>query len=249
MLRKLEPYRIRLACRPVNFRKHWDAFKPLGKYPISPALKSDEKDLDVAWSRGNWIPRVKHAALVLDREHGGKIRVLDGGSQIFSSFQAWSDLTKKNPAGPSAPDFLIMVKKVKKGERTQTEYKVIADPEGIKPFTAEELSLMGKTTMSRDWLINKIYKKSTPEEIKMLYEKLPDDRKICKIVKSDKPFQKDEAPPRTVSSGIKVESEEQVEAEEEAAGISGGDEPPEEGQDVAAPSVDGDGDDQPAQLF
>jgi len=49
---RTEPYRVRLVSPVLNFRKHWDAFKSLKQYPISPAYKKEEKDLDVAWSTG-----------------------------------------------------------------------------------------------------------------------------------------------------------------------------------------------------
>ena len=170
------PYRFRLASSPEKFRKHWQAFAAMKKYPISPAYEKKDKDLDVAWSKGNWFPTRKFASLVLDREDG-RLKVLEGGSTVFDEFYNYSQLANINPAGPLGPDWIVQVKvtgKDKKG-RDMIGYVCIADPSGAKPFTDEEKALIDGFTYN--W--RGLFKKSSPEEIKALWESLPADKRVC----------------------------------------------------------------------
>jgi len=173
---RAEPYRVRLVSPVLNFRKHWDAFKVLKQYPISPAYKKEEKDLDVAWSQGRWCPRKRHVTIAIDREHPKMLRILEAGPQVFQAFGNFGTMTKKNPAGPSGPDWLIKAEKVE----GQTRYSVMPDPSGPKPFTAEEIELIHNSKVSLKWVEEKFYSKASPEYIKELWEQLPEDKKYSK---------------------------------------------------------------------
>ena len=177
-----KPYKVRLLCEPVMRRKHWDAFRPLKQYPLSPAEKVDQKDLDVAWSQGYWVPRRRFWAVVFDRENNSMIRVLESGPQVFDPIGSFYNMTKKNsttgkginPAGNKGPDWLI---EVKLDESGKTQYVVMPDPSGPKPFTEDENKRMKATEVDRNWLLTKLCVKSTPEQIKELYAQLPEDKK------------------------------------------------------------------------
>ena len=190
-----KPYRVRLLCEPVCRRKHWDAFRPLKQYPLSPAEKVEQKDLDVAWSQGYWVPRRRMWAAVFDRDNNSMIRVLEAGPQVFDPIGSYFNMTKKtssdgkgiNPAGNRGPDWLIEVKVDKDGK---TQYVVLPDPAGPSPFTEEEKKRMKETKVNRDWLLTKICVKATPEQIKELYAQLPDDKKKApkRAKKGEEPF-------------------------------------------------------------
>jgi hypothetical protein len=229
--KRAEPYRVRLVCKPVNFRKHWDAFRSLKEYPISPAYKPEEKDLDVSWSKGNYCPRKKHAVLVFDRDNNSKIRVLEGGAQIFNAFHDFAQLTKKNPAGPSGPDWLISVGT---NSRNQVEYTVMASPEGAKPFTDEEIASLSNSNVNREWLTDKIYVRSTPEEIAALWEQLPEDRKYSTKEAGSKAKSKPEEPVASQASAP-IPPESDSIAGDDFLKDGAGQEPPEEAS--AAPAA------------
>jgi len=175
-----DTYRIRLVRRISKFRKHFDAFKPLGKMGIiSPAYNKDtEKDLDVAWSKGNWCPRKRGALLVIDREHPGGLRLLEVGEQLYGTWRNFAEKVKVDPCNPDkAPDWIISVEK---GDNNQIGYKTFPDPVGAAPLTAEERAMIQNFKYSIAELEEKFYKKATSEEIRELWESLPEDKKVAK---------------------------------------------------------------------
>jgi len=174
-------YRVRLVESPLPFRQHWNVFNAVGhnKPVISPAWLVEEKDKDVAWSLGGYVPGKKYAALVFDRSKTtptcptGKLRILQGGEQIFKPMREYVEKFKINPAGPEGPDWDIEAKKT---PENQVEYSCLFTPEGKKPFTQEELNEIAKFTF--DWRSQ--YKKMSSEEIRALWESLPEDKKYNK---------------------------------------------------------------------
>ena len=171
------PYRVRLVSSSLRFRKYFHPFNILGKYPISPAYYEKEKDLDVAWNQGNWLPSKKGVVVVIDREHPGMLRLVEAGEQVFGAFEKYASMTKKSPSGPSAPDFLISVTE----EKSQKKYSVMADPDGPKPFTDEEKALIGRSKLTKEFLEERMhYKRETPESIKELWLQLPEDKRYWK---------------------------------------------------------------------
>ena len=237
MKKRSEPYRFRMVTSPVPFRKHWSAFNSLRQYPISPALESSEKDLDVAWSRGDFVPRRRFACLVLDREADSALKVLEGGPQIFGVFGDYADLAKKNPAGPNGPDWII---KVKDGENGQTKYVVQADPSGPKPFTAEEMDRINKSKLSKKYIEEHYYAKATPEEIRDLWLALPEDRQYS----SDEAKSKD-AGRRVASPGADIKGDTAPKTPTESVKSA---EPPEEKVAEVKSETVASGD-KPAELF
>jgi hypothetical protein len=178
-----EPYRVRLVSKHLRFRKYYHPFAVLGKYPISPAYYEKEKDLDIAWSQGNWYPPKKGVVVVIDREHPGMLRLIEAGEQVFGAFEKYASMTKKSPCGPSAPDWLISVSE----EKGQTKYTTMADPEGPKPFTDDEKALILRSKLTQEFLEERFhYKRETPESIKELWLQLPEDKRYYKGKEGDK---------------------------------------------------------------
>ena len=170
-----QPYAVRLVSAPEPFRQHWNAFKPLQNKPvISPVFDVADKDKDYAWSVGGYVPVKKYAILVIDREDG-KVKIMQGGEQIFGRVREYIDSQKKlkrdaDPTGPNATDWLITVGQ-KEG---QTHYTCNPDTTGAKPLTPEEAAAVA--ALKIDWRTS-FFKKPSPEEIKAMWERLPEDKK------------------------------------------------------------------------
>jgi hypothetical protein len=173
--RRDKPYVVRLVSSPEPFRQHWQAFKPLQARPvISPVFEIADKDKDAAWNLGGWVPTKKYAILVIDREDG-RLKIMQGGEQIFGEIKKYIDTQKKrerdpNPIGPNAPDWVITVG-VKDG---QTHYDCSPDMGGPKPLTPEETKLV--SGFNADW--RGFFKKTSPEELLAMWEKLPEDKRL-----------------------------------------------------------------------
>ena len=171
-----EPYRVRLVSSPEIFRQHYLAFKPLNlkRQPISPSLKEDgtqDKDQDIAWNEGGWVPGKRFASLVIDRETG-QIRILEAGAQVFTAFGNYKKMFGSNPAGAHGPDWLISVGQDAQGK---TEYTTVSDvKKGPVPFTAEEQAMIENCKID----LKKTYKRATPEEIRALWYQLPEDKRV-----------------------------------------------------------------------
>jgi len=245
-----EPYRVRFICTPVPFRKHFQAFRSLHEFPISPANEPSQKDLDVAWSKGDYYPRERFMALVLDREYDGMIRIIEGGAQIFRVLGEYTKMAKKNPAGPSGPDFLISVTK-----DDQVSYSVMPAPEGPAPFSADEIERMNGSKLNRQWMIDRLVeqKRATPEEIQALYDRLPADLKVNPEQKKSK-FAKKGAPTQQTARQPVQQPAPQPAAQPaqqptQAAQPAEPVEPPEEVDDGPQDGDGGEEEQQPAELF
>jgi hypothetical protein len=171
-----QPYKIRLACTPVIFRKHGWAFKTLRRWPISPALEDSEKDLDVAWNIGRFMPSIRYAAFVFDRECS-RLRILEESSTVYGPIGAQSKDSKINMASPTKGwDWSITVsEKIDSQGKKSRDYKVALDLKGPTTFTEEEVQALENPNFQRELLETKYFKKATPEEIKELYEQLPEE--------------------------------------------------------------------------
>ena len=171
-----EPYRVRLVSSPEIFRQHYLAFKPLNlkRQPLSPSLKEDgtcNKDEDIAWNEGGWVPGKRYASLVIDRETG-QIRILEAGAQVFTAFGNYKKMFGSNPAGEQGPDWLISVGVDAQGK---TEYTTVSDvKKGPTPFTAEEKAMIDNCKID----LKKMYKRATAEEIRALWYQLPEDKRV-----------------------------------------------------------------------
>ena len=170
-----QPYVVRLVSTPEAFRQHWVAFKPLQNKPVlSPVFEVNDKDKDYAWSVGGFVPVKKYAVVVIDREDG-RVKIMQGGEQIFGRIREYIDSQKKlkrdsDPTGPNATDWVITV-----GEKEgQTYYGCAPDTTGVKPLTPEEATTVA--ALKIDWR-NSFFKKPSPEENKAMWEKLPADKK------------------------------------------------------------------------
>jgi len=164
------PYRIRLACSPIKFRRHSWAFRTLGLRPISPALVSSEKALDAAWDEGGFVPRIRFAAFVFDRDDG-RLRIVEDGPDIFAPVGTHAHAERINPASPTkGRDWVVRV------SWTAEEWKSVSvtpDASGRPtPLTAAELALLEDPRCSRDELVRR-FPKASPDEIRGLWSSLP----------------------------------------------------------------------------
>jgi hypothetical protein len=184
MTERKDPYRVRLVLRITKVRKHFDAFKPLGKIVISPAFNKDtEKDLDVAWSKGNFYPREKYVFLVIDRENPNGLRLLEVGNQLYKVWKNFAEKAKIDPvSADKAPDWIISCER---GDNGQIGYSTFPNPTGPSPLTDEEKKMIDEFKFSKEELAEKYFKKATSEEIRELWDSLPDDKKYAPKRKKD----------------------------------------------------------------
>lgn len=156
-----KPYRIRLVHKPYRFYSHFDVIRA-----ISPGL-----DSDVCWQAGN-APRERYVILVLDRNDGNQLKILEAGPAVFNEFKTYFELTGgKDPGDKGGPDWLIQVKipvKVKDGrqfkDKRMTKYNVMRDE--ATPFTPEEVQYI-----KDNWVeLSKLKAAASPEMIKAMFE-------------------------------------------------------------------------------
>lgn len=178
-----EPYKIRLACTPITFRKHSWAFRTLKQWPISPASEQALKDLDIAWKEGNFMPQQRHAAFVFDREFNSRLRILEAGKDVFGPIYNTAKTSNVNPASPTKGwDWIIIVSEELVNGKKVTLYNVSLDisKNGPTPLTEEEKEILENPKFQRTELVNRYFVKSTPEEIKDLWEQLPPELRVNK---------------------------------------------------------------------
>ena len=170
-----EPYHFRLACTPIKFRKHRWAFRSLKQYPISPASEKSERDLDIAWQEGKFMPVTRYAAYVFDRDNENRLRVLEEGPDVYGRIGEDAHLTKVNPASPTKgwDWFVLVTEEVLEGRKVR-KYNVSVDrSKGETPFTEAEIKALENPKFQREELETHYFVKSTPEEIKDLWDQLP----------------------------------------------------------------------------
>jgi len=201
LLPREEPYHVRLACTPISFRKHGWAFRTLRQWPISPASDMAEKDLDIAWKEGYFIPGEKFATFVFDRDSNNRLRIIEEGLDIFQPFYNHAKATKVNPASAeNGWDWIIMVSEVDDfgpdgKKRKVRKYGVTLDTsKGVTPFTDEERKTLDNPKFQRSELETRFFVKASPEHIKELWLSLPEPlRKNPKKDKKDAGVQKSAA--------------------------------------------------------
>ena len=182
-----EPYRIRVACTPFRFRRHRWVFRGLKQWPISPATDDIEKDLDIAWNEGKFMPVTRFAALVFDRNRNNRLRILEESIDVFGPISNHAHLTKVNAASPTkGSDWIVRVTEEIVNGKKQRKYEVAVDTtKGPTPFTDAEIKLLDSPSMKREEIEAKYFKKSTPEHIKDLWDQLDPSARI------NEPRQKD----------------------------------------------------------
>ena len=170
-----ESYRFRLACTPISFRRHKWAFRNLRLYPISPADEHSERELDVAWDKGGFVPVRCYAAFVFDREDGC-LKILEDGCKVFGPINNFARHTRTNPASPTTGwDWVVLVTMVPLQGREGMAKQVIVSPDTVKkatPFTSEEFWVLSQPQFERTDLETRHFVKSSPEQIKSLWERV-----------------------------------------------------------------------------
>ncbi len=148
------PYKIRLLGKPYRFQRHYDVI-----HATSPGF-----DLDAAWQAGH-APKERYAILILDRNDGNKLKVLEAGPGVFNEFKSYFELKQVDPGGKKGPNWIIQVKvptRIKDGksykDRRQTQYRIIADDPA--PLNAEEAKYV-----QENWQEVKNIKKPTDPEL------------------------------------------------------------------------------------
>lgn len=101
-------YKIRPFGSCVEFYKLFIA-KGKPSVIVDPGDK-DEAARILSEATGREIrPSYRNAMFVIDREDGGKIKILEGGFQIFESFANWSASSGVKPGAGQAGDWTIKV--------------------------------------------------------------------------------------------------------------------------------------------
>ena len=159
-----EPYHFRLACTPIKFRKHRWAFRSLKQYPISPATDQNDRDLDVAWREGKFMPVTRYAAFVFDRDNGNRLRILEEGPDVFGPIGNDAHVTKTNPASATKGwDWIALVTEEVVDGRKVRKYQVVIDRnKGSTPFTEAEIKALDNPKFQRSELESRYFVKSTP---------------------------------------------------------------------------------------
>lgn len=177
-------YKVRLVSSHVKFRKHFKPYQAI--------VQDGDKDIDPAWKNG-WFPGQKWAINVIDRSDG-VLKVLEKGATVFKHFANYKALFGIDPSGKDGPDFAITVKiptgKDGKPNKLKTEYNVVHLEKA--PFTAADMKVICKTDekgniikdekgkpISNLWKLKEIYKTTSPEKMKKMWDELPDDKKIA----------------------------------------------------------------------
>lgn len=101
------------------------------------------------------IPSYRNAIFVLDRNDGNKIKIMEGGKQIFKQIAEWSVQTKIEPGGGQGFEWSIKAT----GQNKEREY--LATPLQPAPLTADEKSMIEKLKTSGKLKLD-IYLKEVP---------------------------------------------------------------------------------------
>jgi len=177
-------YKVRLVGPYVKCRKH---FKP-----YRATVQDADKDSDPAWKAG-WIPSKRYAINVLDRLDGNKLKVLEKGPSVFKFFYSYKVDLNNDPSGKEGPDFLITVKVPMvdgQPKKMKTEYAVTHLDKA--PFTKEDMKMICETDKdgnivkdektgkpkSKLFPLLDIYKSTSPEKMKEMWEAIPEDKRV-----------------------------------------------------------------------
>lgn len=175
LIPRQQPYRIRLACTPVRFRRHLWAFRHLGLEPISPAADIAEKSLDVAWDEGGFTPRVRYAAFVFDRDDG-RLRIVEDGPDLFGPISLHAHGTGINPSSATKGwDYVVQVAWLPLEGKTDTVRQVVVSPDtskGPTPFTAAEIEVFDDPRCRRDELETRHFVRESPDRIRELWSQV-----------------------------------------------------------------------------
>lgn len=177
-------YKMRLVGAHVKFRKH---FKP---YMAN--VQDSDKEIDPAWKAG-FYPPLKWAINVIDRADG-VLKILEKGATVFKHFANYKALFGVDPAGKDGPDFAITVTIPKgvngKPNKLKTEYAVTHLEKA--PFTKADMKVICKSDekgellkdengkpISNLWKLKEIYKSTSAEKMKKMWDELPASAKIA----------------------------------------------------------------------
>ena len=168
-------YKVRLVGPHVRCRKR---FKP-----YRATVQMNEKERDIAWSKGWPAPPKRYAINVIDKTglaegETGKLKVLEKGPSVFKNFANYKAIFNNDPAGKDGPDFLIVVKIPKDSSgnyiKLKTEYTVTHLEKA--PFTEDEVKMLRAQKL---WPLKEIYKSTSQEKIQEMWDALSDEQKAA----------------------------------------------------------------------
>ena len=144
-------HKVRLIGKAYEYRKHWEPI------PVSCPGKSGGCPICLADAKNE--ARVRYAINILDRDDGNKLKILDAGPQIFTSFRDYFDSTQIDPGGKEGPDMIIKVE-VPSGDPRRKKYSVI--PLNSQKLTEDEVKILKEKGLHD---LDKIFGPKTSQEI------------------------------------------------------------------------------------
>ena len=190
-------YKFRLVGKYIQCYKHFKPYKA--------TLQESEKNGDPAWLAGHY-PTQRFAINVIDRADG-KLKILEKPWSVFKHFADYKRIFKKDPTKNEGCDWLLTVKVPDDGSFS-TDYSVMRLED--TPFTAEEKALLWDAEKKeyKLWPLKTIYKSTTPEEMKKMWDALSPEQKIAP--KKEKKGEKKASTPTTSSSKSSAPVEEKM---------------------------------------
>jgi len=162
-------YRVRLVGPHIKCRKHFKPYKA--------TVQDTDKELDPAWKAG-WFPSRRFAVNVIDKTglkagETGVLKILEKGPQVFKVFANYKAVWGVDPAGKEGPDFNIKVEIPKKDDKMSTEYTVMNLEKA--PLSETEIKMIKEQTL---FPLTEIYKSTSPDKLKEMWDALPDAAKV-----------------------------------------------------------------------
>ncbi len=134
-------YRIRPIGNAVQFYKFFiEKGKP--SIVVHPQQKEAAMKMLSEHSGNEYKPSFRCAIFVIDRSDGGKVKVMEGGFQIFDAFAKWSQATGVQPGHGQGGDWQIAVEGDGVGGSNPRKYS--ATFIGNSVFSDDERSMLKK---------------------------------------------------------------------------------------------------------
>lgn len=158
-MEKGNTYKIRLVGEILSYYQYW---KPI--VCRSPYKDDEGNVICPLMLSGEEPPKIRFCTWVMDRQNGGRLKIMDFPSTVFSAFKEWRKATGIEPGGQAGPDWSITVE----DQKGFTKYMCTALVQ--TPFTPDEMREIEEGNLM-DRLVE-VRKDNTPEEIRaMMAEK------------------------------------------------------------------------------
>ena len=158
---RLEPnqmYKVRPVHRPIRFYKFYNK-DANGR--LRTAICDNPDTCSVTDKHPDLRPSRRYAIVVIDRNDGNNIKILEGPQTIFEEFKKYYDITKKAPGGAEGGDFTINVICPNGKKDRDTTYNIeFVEP---TPFSKEQIETL--VEKKDDFNLPEIFKSHSDEEI------------------------------------------------------------------------------------